>query len=80
MIIFAVHEASLKNQSAKKKKKKKKNCLRRIRISEPGYVCKPYLRGPFEKFVDWRQCTAVMQRMAVTVMPSCSDEGNLVVA
>jgi hypothetical protein len=20
------------------------------------------LRGPFEKFVDWRQCAAVMQR------------------
>jgi hypothetical protein len=25
-------------------------------------------RGPFEKFVDWRQCAAVMQREAVTVM------------
>jgi len=22
------------------------------------------LRGPFEKFVDWRQCAAVMQREA----------------
>jgi hypothetical protein len=30
------------------------------------------LRGSFEKFVDWRQCPAVMQRKAVTVMPSCS--------
>jgi hypothetical protein len=24
------------------------------------------MRGPFEKFVDWRQCAAVMQREAVT--------------
>jgi hypothetical protein len=23
------------------------------------------IRGPFEKFLDWRQCTAVMQREAV---------------
>jgi len=30
------------------------------------------LRGPFENFVDWRQCAAVMQREEVTVMPSCS--------
>jgi hypothetical protein len=29
------------------------------------------VRGPFEKFVDWRQCTAVM--------PSCS-RGDVVVA
>jgi hypothetical protein len=29
----------------------------------------------FEKFMDWRQCAAVMQREAVTVMPSCSGEG-----
>jgi hypothetical protein len=28
------------------------------------------IRGPFEKFMDWRQCAAVMQREAVTVMPS----------
>jgi hypothetical protein len=28
------------------------------------------IRGPFKKFVDWRQCAAVMQREAVTVMPS----------
>jgi hypothetical protein len=38
------------------------------------------LRGPFEKFVDWRQCAAVMQREAVTVMPSCSGGGKVVVA
>jgi hypothetical protein len=25
-----------------------------------------YKRGHFEKFVDWRQCAAVMQRKAVT--------------
>jgi hypothetical protein len=38
------------------------------------------LRGPFEKFVDWEQHIAVMQREAVTVMPSCSGEGKVVVA
>jgi hypothetical protein len=35
--------------------------------------------GLFEKFVDWRQCAAVMQREAMTVMPSCSGGGNIVV-
>jgi hypothetical protein len=29
--------------------------------------------------VDWWQCAAVMQREAVTVMPSCSGGGNVVV-
>jgi hypothetical protein len=24
------------------------------------------IRGPFEKFADWRQCAAVIQREAVT--------------
>jgi hypothetical protein len=38
------------------------------------------VRGPFEKFVDWRQCAAVMQREAVIVIPSCSSGGNVVVA
>jgi hypothetical protein len=38
------------------------------------------LRGPFERFVDWRQCDAVIQTEAVTVMPSCSGGGNVVVA
>jgi hypothetical protein len=38
------------------------------------------IRGPFEKFVDWRQCAAVMQREARTVIPSCNDGGNVVVA
>jgi len=37
-------------------------------------------RGSFEKFVDWRQCAAVMQREAVTLMPSCGGGGNVVVA
>jgi hypothetical protein len=37
------------------------------------------LRGPFEKFVDWRQCASVMQMEAVTVMLSCSGGGNVVV-
>jgi hypothetical protein len=39
-----------------------------------------FIREPFEKFVHWRQCAAVMQRDAVTVMPSCSGGGNVVVA
>jgi hypothetical protein len=30
--------------------------------------------------VDWRQCAAVMQREAVTVMLSRSGGGNVVVA
>jgi hypothetical protein len=38
------------------------------------------IRGPFEKFLDWRQCAALMQREAVTVMPSCSGRVNVVVA
>jgi len=38
------------------------------------------LRGPFEKFVYWRQRAVVMQSEAVTVMPNCSDEGKVVVA
>jgi hypothetical protein len=38
------------------------------------------IRGPFEKFMDWRQCAAVMKREVVTVMPSCSGEGIIVVA
>jgi hypothetical protein len=25
-----------------------------------------YIRGPFAKFVDWRQCAALMQRKVVT--------------
>jgi hypothetical protein len=29
-------------------------------------------REPFQKFVDWGWCATVMQREAVTVMPSCS--------
>jgi hypothetical protein len=32
------------------------------------------------KFVDWRQCAAVMQREVVTVTPSCSGGGGYVVA
>jgi hypothetical protein len=38
------------------------------------------IRGLFERFVDWRQYAAVMQREAVTVMPSCSGESSVVVA
>jgi len=32
------------------------------------------------KYVNWRQCAAVMQREEVTVMPSCSGGDNVVVA
>jgi hypothetical protein len=39
-----------------------------------------YIRGPFEKFVDWRQCAAIMQREAVTLIPMHSGGGNVVVA
>jgi len=38
------------------------------------------VQGPFERFIDWQQCTAVMQREVVTVMPSCSGGGNIAVA
>jgi hypothetical protein len=34
----------------------------------------------FEKFMDWRQCAAVMQREAVTVIPSFNGGGNVIVA
>jgi hypothetical protein len=37
------------------------------------------MQGPFERFVDWWQCAAVMQREAVAVMQSCSGGGNVVV-
>jgi hypothetical protein len=37
------------------------------------------VRGPFDKFVDWRQCAAVMQREALTLIPSFSGGGNVVV-
>jgi hypothetical protein len=37
-------------------------------------------RTILKSFVDWRQSAAVMQREAVTVMPSCSGGGNAVVA
>jgi hypothetical protein len=39
-----------------------------------------YIRGPFLKLVDWWQCAAVMQREAVTVVPSFSGEGKVIVA
>jgi hypothetical protein len=39
-----------------------------------------FIRGPFEEFVDWRQCAAVMQKEAVAVMPSCCGGCNVVVA
>jgi hypothetical protein len=45
------------------------------RLAERTGTTNVHLRWPFEKFVDWRQCAAVMQREAVTVMPSCSGGG-----
>jgi hypothetical protein len=39
-----------------------------------------YVRGPFEKFVDWRHWATVMQRDAVTLTPSYSGGGKVVVA
>jgi len=43
-------------------------------------VCFAYIRGPFEKIVDWWQCATAMQRETVTVMPSCNSGGNIVMA
>jgi hypothetical protein len=37
------------------------------------------IQGPFEKLVDWWKYAAVMQRELVSVMPSCSGGGNVVV-
>jgi hypothetical protein len=34
----------------------------------------------FDKFVDWGQCAAVVQREVVPVMPHCSGGGNVVMA
>jgi hypothetical protein len=44
------------------------------------YSFPQYIGESFEKFVDWRQFTAVMQKETVTVMPSCNGGGNVVVA
>jgi hypothetical protein len=38
------------------------------------------IRRPFEKFVDWRQCAAILQREEVTVMPSYRGGGKVLVA
>jgi hypothetical protein len=39
-----------------------------------------HVRGPSEKFVNWQQCAAVIQKEVVTVMPSCGGGGNVIVA
>jgi hypothetical protein len=44
------------------------------------FVTEFIIRGPFEKCVNGQQCAAVTQREAVTVLPSCSGGGNIVVA
>jgi hypothetical protein len=46
----------------------------------PELQARVKIRGPFEKFVDWWQYAAVLQREVVTVMPSCGGRGNVVVA
>jgi hypothetical protein len=38
------------------------------------------IRGPFAKFVVWRQCAAVIQGEVETVIQSCNGGGNVVVA
>jgi hypothetical protein len=38
------------------------------------------LGAPFEKFLDWRQCAAGIQREVVTVTPTCSGGVNVVVS
>jgi hypothetical protein len=45
-----------------------KTCMT-IDLSVSHDIYRSDIRWPFEKFVDWRQCTAVMQREAVTIMP-----------
>jgi hypothetical protein len=37
------------------------------------------IQGLYEKLVDWQQCAAVVHRETVTIMPSCSGGGNIVV-
>jgi hypothetical protein len=44
----------------------------RVTVESVRRLLSDGLRGPFATFVDWRQCAAVMQREAVTVMPSSS--------
>jgi len=38
------------------------------------------IQGLYEKLVDWQQCAAVVHRETVTIMPSCSGGGNIVMA
>jgi hypothetical protein len=45
-----------------------------------GVDRKIIFKRQFEKFVDWRQCAAVMQREAVTVTLNCIGGGSVVVA
>jgi hypothetical protein len=60
--------------------------MRRLREEIPLFpllanaVIDKNIRGSFEKFVDWQQCIVVMQREAVTVIPSFSDGSNVVLA
>jgi hypothetical protein len=44
------------------------------------YLFNLNIRRPFANFVNWRKCTTVMQREAVTFVPSCSGGGNVVVS
>jgi hypothetical protein len=60
---------------------KKLNVNGDVSVHIAAYCCEVVLylcgkmRGPFAKFVNWRQCAVVMQRGAVTVIPSCSGGG-----
>jgi hypothetical protein len=53
---------------------------KKLHPSETDVTLRCEVRGLFENFVDWRQCAAVVQRGAVTVMSSCGGGGNVVVA
>jgi hypothetical protein len=57
-----------------------KPVAQRYIIQKGKFLPWSYIRGPFERFLDWRQCAAVMQREAVTVKPSCSGGGNVEMA
>jgi hypothetical protein len=50
-----------------------------MNVSLNNEIFENIVRGPFGKSVVWRQCDAVMQKEAVTVMPSCSGGSNVVV-
>jgi hypothetical protein len=64
------------SMAARKKEAVDENRIIQSRWTECIFL---FVRGSFEKFVDWRQCAAVMQKEAVTVMPSYNGGDNVVV-